>query len=131
MRYFFRKDQRLNREADITPIFRTGRACFAFPIKCVYRQVPHTEGPPCRVLIVAGKSYLKRAYKRNAVKRRMREAYRLNIHTIAPPTGLGLNMALLYVGRNVRSYAEIERSIKSIFKDIALHLEEPPTQPQP
>lgn len=130
MRYFFRKDQRLNKEADITPIFQSGRACFAFPIKCIYKQVPLAEGPPCRVLIVAGKSYLKRAHKRNAVKRRMREAYRLNIHTIVPPVGQGLNMALLYVGRNVRPYAEIERSIKSIFKDI-VHQLELPTQPQP
>ncbi|MBQ9470855.1 MAG: ribonuclease P protein component [Bacteroidales bacterium] len=121
MRYFFRKDQRLNKEADITPIFRSGRATFSFPIKCIYKLVPADppDGPPCRVLIVSGKSYLKRAHKRNSAKRRMREAYRLNIHTIVPPAGHRLHMALLYVGRNVRPYAEIENSIKMILRDIA------------
>ena len=125
MRYFFRKDQRLRKESEISPIFKEGKRAFVFPVKGVFRLIPESpDAPQKQVLIVAGKAYLKRAYMRNLAKRRMREAYRLNAPSLSIPKGQRLHLALLYVGRNkVASYAEIENSIKSIFAAIEKHLE--------
>lgn len=124
MRFFFRKDQRLHREAEISPIFKEGKRLFVFPVKCVYRVAyESTDAPRTQVLIVAAKSNLKRAYLRNLAKRRMREAYRLNAPMLDIPQGLRVQMALLYVGKNsVAPYSAIEKSVKAIFSGIESHL---------
>lgn len=124
MRYFFRKEHRLRKESEISPIFKEGKRAFVFPVKGVYRLLPESpDAPTKQVLIVAGKAYLKRAYMRNLAKRRMREAYRLNAPGLLLLEGQRLHLALLYVGRNsVATYAEIEHSVRSILAAIEKHL---------
>ena len=96
MRFFFRKDQRLHREAEISPIFKEGKRLFVFPVKCVYRVAHESiDAPRTQVLIVAAKSNLKRAYLRNLAKRRMREAYRLAKQPLVEKLELTPNRTIL------------------------------------
>lgn len=71
-----------------------------------------------RVLISVPKRYFKRAVKRNLLKRRIREAWRLNKSLLAadcPP----FDILLTYSMNDVREYREIESALRSILEEVA------------
>ncbi len=79
------------------------------------------EAATVRVLFSVPKKHLKRANKRNLVKRRMREAYRLNkselVETLRASGG-GMDVALVYNTRQVEDYKTIENGIRKIISAI-------------
>lgn len=79
------------------------------------------EAATVRVLFSVPKKHLKRANKRNLVKRRMREAYRLNksglVETLRA-SGVGMDVALVYNTRQVEDYKTIENGIRKIISAI-------------
>ena len=83
--------------------------------------------PPCRVLVSVPKRAFKKAVDRNAVRRRIMEAYRLNKHRLLPadtiPTdppanGLPAQIAFLYTAKTKLSFEEIEKGMKLAMKRI-------------
>lgn len=62
----------------------------------------------CRIMISVPKKNFKRAVARNLLKRRIREAYRLNKEAF---TGLGLDMLICYKSRNIHPFADIQRDL--------------------
>lgn len=79
------------------------------------------EAATVRVLFSVPKKHLKWANKRNLVKRRMREAYRLNkselVETLRAAGG-GMDVALVYNTRQVEDYKTIENGIRKIISAI-------------
>lgn len=66
----------------------------------------------------------KRANKRNLLKRRMREAYRLsndNIKQKAHNSGISLDIAFVYSSKEVLPYKTIAHAITKILAEIAEH----------
>lgn len=120
MRFFFRKNQRLHKDYDVSPLFKEGEGIFCFPIKLVFRLIPMPSGDttPCKVVVIVAKRYLKKAFMRNMVRRRMREAYRLNINQVNPPIGYQVHIAIVYVAHQVLEYAPIEKSIKTMVREL-------------
>ena len=71
------------------------------------------------ILFSTPKRFLKRANKRNKVRRRMREAYRLNraelLHSDEPRH---LQVALVYSTKEVLDYKTIENATKRILEKL-------------
>lgn len=124
MRYFYRKDQVLHKNQDVMPLFKDGAGLFCYPIKLIYREIAEAspEQPACKVMLVVGKRYLRKAYMRNQVRRRIREAYRLNINKLQPHPGTQIHLVLIYVGHNVAPYAPIERAVLTLLRNLAKRL---------
>lgn len=70
----------------------------------------------CRIMISVPKRNFKRAVARNLLKRRIREAYRLDKEAF---TGLGLDMLICYKSRNIHPFADIQRDLKAAREAIA------------
>ena len=71
------------------------------------------------VLFSTPKRYLKRANKRNKVRRRMREAYRLNKQLVLSSTDpRTLQVALIYSSKEVVDYKTIENATKRILEKL-------------
>lgn len=70
----------------------------------------------CRIMISVPKRNFKRAVARNLLKRRIREAYRLDKEAF---TGLGLDMLICYKSRNIHPFADILRDLKAAREVIA------------
>jgi ribonuclease P protein component len=74
----FKKEERLNKEKWIQELFQKGSSFILYPFRVIF--LPHPDpGFPChQVLISVSARNFKKAVDRNAIKRRIREAYRLN-----------------------------------------------------
>lgn len=75
------------------------------------------ESGPSRILTSVPKRYFKRAVKRNLLKRRIREAYRLNKEELPQ---LGYLVMLVYTGTEVSDYQSIEAEVKAVLRKLAL-----------
>ena len=81
----FKKEERLNKEKWIRELFETGSSFHLSPFRVIF--LPHPDGtyPVHQVLISVSTRNFKKAVDRNTIKRRIREAYRLNKAKIHSP----------------------------------------------
>jgi ribonuclease P protein component len=73
------------------------------------------------VIFSVPKRYHKRANKRNILRRRTKEAYRLNKVTLASfakDKGYGVDIALVYSSKEVLPYKNIENAICKILNEV-------------
>lgn len=99
------KSERLHAEKLIKELFNEGSSFFLYPFKIVLLRKIDLTGQANQVLFSVSKKKIKRANGRNFIKRRLKEAYRLNKH-ILPPDGIILGF--IFVGKAGMSFAEIE-----------------------
>jgi ribonuclease P protein component len=95
----FRKAERLSRKKWIQELFDKGSSFNFYPYRILY--IPHPDGASShnQVMFTVPKRLFKRAVDRNKIRRRMREAYRLN----KGPDSLSgkLLIAYIYTAREI------------------------------
>ena len=102
-------------------MFENGESGFVFPFRYVW-YAESDELTSVRVMVSVPKKFHKRANKRNLLRRRSKEAYRLHKErlTIEKPTHLDL--ALIYSSKEVLSYKTINHAICKILDTIAQNI---------
>lgn len=79
------------------------------------------DAPPTKVVISVSKKRFKRAYKRNLLKRRMREAYRHYKNTLyneLTSKGLNLNLSINYITNDLLEYEQINKAMEKLIQKI-------------
>ena len=76
--YTFKKEERLCNKKLIDKLFHNGSSFLCYPYRVSWLAVAEVVEFPVQVLIAVPKKRYKRAIDRNLLKRRIREAYRLN-----------------------------------------------------
>lgn len=120
--YSLPKVERLSSFGAIRRLFNEGRGGFIYPFRYIVYAEP-AEEMEASLLFSTPKKFHKRANRRNLIRRRMREAYRLNrnILTQAGKSGT-VEVALIYSTKELHDYKTIENGVKKVLKNIADNL---------
>ncbi|SDL73968.1 ribonuclease P protein component [Siphonobacter aquaeclarae] len=116
----FRKSERLKSKKTIDRLFARNNeeilALFSYPLKVSALPGPAEALP--QILISVSKRHFKRAVDRNLIKRRIREAYRLNKALLTAGGHAPASIALVYVAKEILSYADIEKKVKVVLRKL-------------
>jgi ribonuclease P protein component len=119
------KAERLSGRKYIKQLFDRHRAhpsCKNYPLVVVWMPLPVSEtGPPARAVFTVPKRQWKKAVVRNRIKRRMREAYRLEkpmLYACLQERPSPLAVLLLYIGRNEPEVHTLRKSVRKSFQRI-------------
>lgn len=115
----FYKHERLCSRKQIDLLFtkNMGASAAAFPIKVVFMETQEAMVTPLQVMFVVPKRNFKHAHDRNKLKRRMREAYRLNkqaIYDVLNPGGKKIIIAFIYTAKQQQNYPEIALAVTKL-----------------
>ena len=119
LRHTLPKAERLSGKTAIAALLEKGRYVTAGCLRvcyCVDNALEHS-----RILVSVPKKSFKRAVKRNLLKRRIRESYRLQKDLLPVP----VDIAFLYQDREVLSYDAIFASVAGVLKAVAAKTEPP------
>ncbi|MEP2773922.1 MAG: ribonuclease P protein component [Fulvivirga sp.] len=119
IRKTFKKSERLSAKTLIKELFDKGSSFYLYPFKVLF--LPTTQSTT-QLLISVPKKNHKTAVARNQLKRRIREAYRLNKEYL--PTEKNFLIAYIYTSRDINKYSEIEKSIIAINQRIKNNADE-------
>ena len=111
--FSFRKEERLSSKKTISSLFRSGRYVVSYPVKILYQSTDMGQYP-VSVAIVVPKKLFRKAVDRNLIKRRIREAYRLNKAEFYPKlaeASIGLNMVIQYQHREIVDYYTVKNGL--------------------
>ena len=126
----FPKAEPLCLRNDIDALFSAGaKALTAFPLRVVYHEVKHKDGPKVKVLLSVPKRKLRHAVDRNRAKRQLRETYRLNKPTLVGALGekQALHLAFMWISDKPVDTKVIEKKVINLLLRIGeqLHQELP------
>ena len=113
------RTERLRSLGAVRRLFQSGESGFVFPFRYVW-YAEADELSSVEVLFSVPKKFHKRANKRNLLRRRTKEAYRLQKGILAR-TGRGTNLdiALIYSSKEVLPYKHIEHAVRRILEAVA------------
>jgi ribonuclease P protein component len=122
MGYSLPRNERLRSLKAIRRLFTEGQSGFVYPFRhLLLVESVEAQAGGLEVMFSVPKKFHKRANKRNLLKRRMREAFRLNCQALrekAIEQGVALDMALVLSTKDVVSYKTIEYAVKRILEQV-------------
>ena len=119
--FTYHKSERLCSQKIIGELFRSGESFLAYPLKVVFLKTELPESIPVQAAFTVSKRNFKRAVKRNLLKRRMREAFRLNksdLYDKLAAKNLQIAVMFVYVGKDIVEYPAIEKGMITGFKKL-------------
>ena len=107
-KFSFHKGERLKSEKLIQELFEKGSSFNLYPFRVVY-LINANGATPHQAMFTASSRNFKRAVDRNKIKRRTREAYRLNKSTLAETPQLIIGF--IYTSKKLEEYTIIEKAV--------------------
>lgn len=116
------RTERLRTLGAIRRLFTEGESGFVYPFRYLWYAEADTE-PSVEVLFSVPKKHHKRANKRNLLRRRTKESYRLQKELLTLRVGeRNLDLALIYSAREVLPSKKISHAVHRILESIAERL---------
>ncbi len=113
--FTFNKKERLKSRKVIEGLFTGGKSFLVYPIKVIYIQADTREGFPVQAAFSVSKRNYRKAAQRNLVKRRLKEAYRLQKAGFYGRLGeKKLAVMFVYIAKEILPYSEFEKAMKTI-----------------
>ena len=122
------KYERICKENDIELLFAKGKGISVYPYRVIYLFHKDENRPAtCRVLLSVSKKRFHHAFKRNRVKRLIRESWRKNkapLVEICERDNISIDVALVYTATVIHSYDEMFTKTKKAIHELVQHYPE-------
>ena len=115
----FPKKQKLCSETIIKGMFSNGKSFTTSAVRLIWIKDNNEYEVTVKSIIVVPKKKIKLAVKRNVIRRRMKEAYRLHkieLENILKDKKLHLSIVMIYQKEKILSYKAVEEEIKLILE---------------
>ncbi|MCF8381411.1 MAG: ribonuclease P protein component [Bacteroidales bacterium] len=119
--YSFPKNEKLKSRTAINMLFEQGKTEYIYPVKIFWLTQPKDSSSEVKAGFSVPKKKFKRAVDRNLLKRRMREAYRLNKAEIikqAIEKECSLSLFFIFTANTILDYHQIEKSVVTQLKTL-------------
>lgn len=116
--FSFKKGERLSRKKSISSLFQSGRSVMSYPLRLLYNRTEAGQFP-AQVAISVPKRLFKKAVDRNLLKRRIKEAYRLQkpeFYALLGEENTRLNLVIQYQHREILDYQTIQSGLQKGLK---------------
>ena len=114
-----KKRERLSSKGAVDALLKSGKYGVSGVLKYVYRR---DNGLPfSRIMVSVPKKLFRRAVKRNLLKRRIREAYRLNKSIVIPGEAGGTDILFIYRSKEIATQADIASMMISALNSVGHH----------
>jgi ribonuclease P protein component len=123
----FKKSERLCSKKAINELFENGNSFFSFPFQIVWIKSTLEIPFPAQVMFSVPKKGFKLSVERNLIKRRFKEAYRKNKHTLyslLSSQNLKIVFIIIFKGKTIPDYTTLEKSVKEIIEQFNKILKE-------
>jgi ribonuclease P protein component len=118
----FKRGERLKHRKLIKALFKSSNRKHVFPIQVLYNLNAEIKSTfPAQAAFVIPKKNFKKTTQRNILKRRMKEAYRLNKQTFysaLPDLAKPLSMIFIYTGEERLTYGAIEKAMIKVMDKV-------------
>lgn len=122
----FQKYERLKKAQEIDTLFQNGKAFSIMPIKVLYAvNEQSVAATSCKVATSAPKKLFRKSVERQGIKRRLREAYRLNKTSFLEglPPYKSIHIMFLYVQKpHSDKPIDLNNTFKKIFAELLLKI---------
>ncbi|MES2827575.1 MAG: ribonuclease P protein component [Bacteroidota bacterium] len=124
----FTKEERLCSKKLLDLLFKNGSSFLLYPFRVSYLLIDSSHPFPAQVVINVSKKRYRNAVDRNLIKRRTREAYRLQkqaqLYTqLSLSTDHLLLLSLQFVGKQIYEYSFFERKLSATLKKLTANLD--------
>jgi len=107
-KFSFHKGERLKKEKSIQELFTRGSSFNLYPFRVLHLK--NNQSEPChQVLFTASSRIFKKAVDRNKIKRRSKEAYRLQKGQLLETPKLLIGF--IYIAKEIVGYDQVEKAI--------------------
>ncbi|WP_186756149.1 ribonuclease P protein component [Echinicola salinicaeni] len=127
MNYRLPKNERLHSKKLIKELFDKGSSFFLYPFKVIYLPLDQAEETN-QVLFSVSKRKVKKAVDRNYIKRRVKEAYRLNKSILLDGETEKKLIAFVYVSSKLETFQAIQPKVIKILNRLAAQQGNKPIQ---
>jgi len=120
----FYKEERLCSKKSLDLLFKNGSSFLLYPFRVTYFFVTEPHQFPAQVVINVAKKRYKHAVDRNLIKRRTREAYRLQkqelLYSFLADKPELLLLSLQYLGKQKYEYVFFEKKLAQALKKLQI-----------
>ena len=117
------KSEKLCHRSAVDALFTGGVSSVAYPLRMVCRVSDRDCGSDVQFLITIPKKRIRKAVGRVLMRRRIREAYRLNRSFIGDLGGKKVDIAFLYISNELSDYSRIERKMQKLLSSLTVILD--------
>lgn len=118
MEFTLGKEERLKSNLSIQELLKQGKTVSSYPLKMYWDFSPDPQQKyPARAAISVPKRKFRRAVDRNLMKRRIREAYRLNKHILYDTLDQRqqkIQLIILLLSDEFIPYTQLEKGIREL-----------------
>ena len=129
-KYTLGKEERLKNNLSIQQLLKHGMVISRFPLKLFWNYSPDPQQHfPVRAAISVPKRKFRKAVGRNLMKRRLREAYRLNkpvLYETLEQQQQKIQMVILLLSDEFIPYVRMEREVREIIRLLTNKLSKTP-----